>query len=158
MEFSATQEIISKLKAVKDQRQLSVPQIKKMIDGTGTYISLTTLRRVFADGSETEDSFSYENTLRPIARALLMTDSAEVEDAGVRAKLEGLEAVFRLKNEIIDSLHKQIEDLKQAHERRCREYEGRMDFLRNQIELKDQRMDRKDEMISRLMDQLLRQA
>ena len=45
--------------------------------------------------------------------------------------------------------------MKKSHEERCREYEKRMAFLRDQIELKDQRMDRKDEIISKLMEKCL---
>ena len=155
MELNATQEIIVTLKTVKDQQHLSIPQIKSLVDATGAYISMTTLRRVFADHSEIDDSFSYENTLRPIAQALLINNELETDDASIRTRIESFEAIIRHKNEVIESLHKQIEELKEEHEKRCKEYEQRMDFLRDQIELKDSRMDRKDEMIAKLMDKIL---
>ena len=155
MELNATQEIIVKLKTVRDQQHLSIPQIKSLVDATGAYISMTTLRRVFAEHSEIDDSFSYENTLRPIAQALLINNELETDDASIRARIESFEAIMRHKNELIESLHKQIEALKEEHEKRCKEYEQRMDFLRDQIELKDQRMDRKDGMIEKLLDQVL---
>lgn len=152
MEYSATQEIILNLKAVKEAQNLSIPKIKDMVDSTGAYLSLTTIRRVFADNSETEDSFSYENTLRPIAQALLVNSPAD--DVG-RAKVEAYEAILRHKNEIIDSLKKQIESIRSEHDSRCKECEGRMDFLMHQIDLKDARMERKDKIIDQLLQKVL---
>ena len=153
MEYSATQEIILNLKAVKEAQNLSIAKIKDMVDGTGAYLSLTTIRRVFAENSETEDSFSYENTLRPIAQALLVNSPAD--DVG-RAKVEAYEAILRHKNEIIDSLKKQIESIRSEHDSRCKECEGRMDFLMHQIDLKDARMERKDKIIDQLLQKVLR--
>ena len=152
MEYSATQEIIMNLKAVKEAQNLSIPKIKDMVDSTGAYLSLTTIRRVFAENSETEDSFSYENTLRPIAQALLV--NSPLDDVG-RAKAEAYEAILRHKNETIDSLKKQIEVLRSEHDSRCKECEGRMDFLMHQIDLKDARMERKDKIIDQLLQKVL---
>lgn len=155
MELNATQEIIVKLKAVKDKRNLSVPDIKKMVDATGAYLSLTTLRRVFADGSEENDSFNYEATLRPIAQVLLLTDDMTAESGIVKAKLETYEAICRHKDEVINTLNRQIDALRAEHDNRCRECEGRMDFLMSQIKLKDARMERKDKIIDKLLEKVL---
>ena len=155
MELSTAQEIVVKLKAVKDQQHLTVPQIKKMVEDTGAFVSETTLRRVFAENSEIEDSFSYESTLRPIAQALLIEDGLSSGDDVMKSKIEGLEVIIAQKNEVIESLRMQIAKLKADHEQRCREYEQRMDFLRDQIETKDRRMDERDEMIRRLMEKCL---
>lgn len=155
MELSTAQEIIVSLKKVKAQQNLSIPQIKTMVDATGGFVSTTTIRRVFAENSESEDSFSYENTLRPIAQALLIEDTLSTADNVIRAKVESLEVIIQQKNEIIESQNLQIEKLKADHELRCREYEQRMDFLRDQIEKKDRRMDERDEIIKRLMEKCL---
>ena len=155
LELNATQEIIVSLKAVQEKQKLTIPQIKKMVDATGTYLSPTTLRRVFAEGSEENDSFSYENTLRPIAQALLSNHSLYTEDEVILAKYEMYEAIVRHKDEVISSLRRQVEALRTEHDTRCKECEGRMDFLMHQIELKDARMERKDRIIDKLMDKLL---
>ena len=152
MELNGTQEIIVKLKAVKEKRSLSIPDIKKMVDATGAYLSTTTLRRVFAEGSETEDSFSYENTLRPIAQALLIETDSDEDD---RARIELYEALIAHKDEIIDNLRAQLERLRADHDSRCKECEGRMDFLMHQIDLKDARMERKDKIIDKLLEKVL---
>lgn len=154
MELTTAQEIIKNLKSVKDEQKLSIPQIKTMVDATGAYLSMTTLRRVFADSSETDSSFDYERTIRPIAQALLVNNE-QTGSAIIRAQIDTYLAICRHKDEMIESLREQIERLKESHEKRCKEYETRMEFLRDQIELKDQRMDRKDQMIEKLLDQVL---
>lgn len=153
MELSSIQEIVVALKNVRGG--MTIPDIQAKVRAvTGIEIAQTTLRRVYRDGSEDKDSFNYDKTLKPLAQTfLLAADSDESEEA--RDRIAGLEAVFRLKNEKIEELQKQIEELKAAHEARCREYDTRMAFLRDQIELKDQRMDRKDKIIEQLMDKVL---
>lgn len=147
------QRIIASLKAVKDSQKLSVPEIERMVDATGTHISQTTLYRVFADDSES-DSFSYERTLRPIARALLVVNET-TGDAVVRAQLDTYLHICQYKMEQIESLHRQIDSLKQQLVQRSEEYNRRVAFLRDQIEKKDDRMDKKDEIIDKLLDRLL---
>ena len=156
MELTAAQEIVVKLKAVQAQQRLSIPQIKKMVDETGAFVSETTIRRVFAKNSEIEDSFNYETTLRPIAQALLIEDTLSTADNVTRAKVESFEIILQQKNEMIESIRAQIDKLKEDQENRCREFEQRMDFLRDQIEKKDRRMDEKDAMIKMLMERCLK--
>lgn len=150
MDISATPEVIRKLKSVKEQQNLSIPKIKEKVDATGVCLSMTTLRRVFADGSE-EDNFHYENTIRPIAQALLIDAD---DDVGYRAKAETFKAIIRMKEEKIEELRSQLEAFRKEQDEKCEECRKRQDFLRAQIDLKDQRMDRKDEIIERLLDAL----
>lgn len=150
MEFSATPEIIISLKKKKVEKNLSVSDIYSMIREAGESVSKTTLRRVFADKSETEDSFSYEATIRPIVRVLMFHDGLTSDDMSdaVKDKIESFMDIITIKNE-------ELAQLRQQYEARCREYEKRMAFLRDQIELKDQRMDRKDALIEKLMAKVL---
>lgn len=155
MDFSATQEIIRSLKAVQEKQNLSIPQIKSMLDATGAYVSMTTLRRVFAEGSEENDSFNYETTLRPIAQVLLHDRGHYTQDEIVLAKYETYEAICRHKDEVINGLRKQLEAVREEHDARCKECEGRMDFLMHQIELKDKRIDERGDVINRLLEKVL---
>ena len=68
--MTKTKDVILKLKAVKEEKQLSLDKILSIMEQNGEYVSKTTLSRVFAKGSE-EKIFKYENTIRPIANALL---------------------------------------------------------------------------------------
>ena len=148
-DLTNTQEVILKLKAVKKENELSLPRIMDMVEANGDYLSMTTLRRVFAANSEKDDSFSYDKTIRPIARAMLFhAEHAAGDESSAVAEFEGLKAVIRLKNEEIDRLRSYLESIKEDHARRVA-------FLMDQIEKKDKRMDEKDSIIHKLMDKVL---
>lgn len=146
MEHTRAQELIAQLKEVKKANEITYPRIMERIEATGKYISLTTLRRVFAEGSELNaDCFNYENTLLPIADALLpIEDTPTIIDNPYAGEIAGLKAVIRTQAEEISHLY----DLNQHLHKR-------ITFLLEQIEIKDRRMDEKDETIRRLMDKLL---
>lgn len=149
MNLTNTQEVILRLKAIKKENELTLPRIMDMIEANGDYLSMTTLRRVFAANSEQDDSFSYDKTIRPIARALLFQDEYDGEESvSPSMEIEGLKAVIRLKNEEIDLMKEQIEAIKEVYERRVA-------FLLDQIDKKDKRMDEKDKLIQKLMEKVL---
>ena len=145
MELIATKEIVLQLKAVKAEKGLSWQDIKVLLKNNGDYLAQSTLQRVFADGSE-DDSFRYETTLAPLVRALLWQDSGdEAKDAAVAEdRIAGLQAVILLKDGEIEKLRDMNEHL-----------ESRVEFLLDQIALKDRRMDEKDELINKLMEKVL---
>lgn len=118
---------------------MTYPRIMERIESSGKYVSLTTLRRVFAEGSELNaSSFSYENTLTPIADALLPVEETPTPMDNPYAKeIAGLKAVIRTQNEEISHLYELKEHL-----------DDRITFLLNQIA-------EKDRMISKLLDQVL---
>ena len=146
MEHTKAYELIKQLKDVKAKNEITYPRIMERMEKNGKFVSLTTLRRVFADGSENSaNSFSYENTLLPIAEALLdVEDVPTPEDSPYAKEIDGLKAVIHCQNEEIARLHEMKEHL-----------ESRITFLLEQIEKKDRRMDEKDEMIRMLMDQVM---
>ena len=146
MEHTKAFELIKQLKDVKARNEITYPRIMERMEKNGKFVSLTTLRRVFADGSENNaNSFSYENTLLPIAEALLEVEDVPTDANSPYAKeIDGLKAVIHVQNEEIARLHEMKEHL-----------ESRITFLIEQIEKKDRRMDEKDEMIHKLMEKVL---
>lgn len=145
MELTKSQELIRQLKEVKARDEITYPRIIERIEKTGKSVSLTTLRRVFADGSELNaDSFSYENTLMPIAEALLNAEDVPTQDGPWAKEIDGLKSVIHVQTEEIAKLH----DIKEH-------LESRITFLLEQIEKKDRRMDEKDEIIRQLMGKVL---
>ena len=146
MTYTRSQELIRKLKEIKAKNEITYPRIMERMEKNGKFVSLTTLRRVFADNSESNaDSFNYENTLLPIAEVLLnVEDVPTAPDSPYAKEIDGLKAVIHVQNEEIARLHEMKEHL-----------EARITFLIEQIEKKDRRMDEKDETIKRLMDKLL---
>lgn len=154
--MNKTRDLIIKLKAVKDEKGLSLNNIVDLIEANGDVISRSSIQRVFADGSE-DCSFRYEETIRPIAKALLDIENIEDNDSLDTATLK---ALLKYKIQRIEDLENQLEHLQatldneklKRHEKIDEiraEYEKKIDFLKEQIELKDKRMDL-------LLDALLR--
>ena len=145
MEHTAAQELIRQLKEVKVKNEITYPRIIERLEKNGKFLSMTTLRRVFADSSELNaSSFSYENTLLPIAEVLLNAEDVPTVESPYSKEIDALKAVIHVQNEEIARLH----DLKEH-------LESRVTFLLEQIDKKDRRMDEKDEIIKKLMDKCL---
>jgi deoxyribodipyrimidine photolyase len=103
---------------------------------------------VFADGSE-DIAFRYEETIRPIANALLNMENIEEDDT---TAIQAIKSILKYKLEIIEELERELEqkdlelaEVKVKHHERIdkihEEYERKATFLMNQIELKDKRID-----------------
>ena len=148
MDKIETREIIIALKATQKERDLSVADIMQLLAGINSPLGETTVRRVFKAGSEDHDSFNYSTTLKPLVEALAVYGKSDAE-----AQL--LLATNQYKDRMIEELQRQKTKMMEQFEKRCEEYETRMKFLRDQIELKDTRMDRKDGIIEKLLAQVL---
>ena len=146
MELTRAQELIRQLKEIKTRNEITYPRIMERIEKNGKFVSLTTLRRVFADGSEANAAnFNYETTLMPIAEALLnVEDVPTPQDSPYAKEMDSLKAVIHVQNEEIARLHEIKEHL-----------ESRVTFLLEQIEKKDRRMDEKDDIIHKLLEKVL---
>lgn len=167
MQFTEIQEIILKLKAVRasDPEEYSIKNMLQALKARKADISETTLRRIFADGSETEDSFSYKS-IKPVAELLINEEPDSVTAAQhvsvAHAKIDLLMAVIDGKNGIIErqsdrigKLTAQVEKLVEQMRSMRETDDKRIDFLRDQIDKKDRRMDEKDEIIKTLMEKVL---
>lgn len=143
-----TKDIIMKLKEVREEKGLSYSDILDLMEKNGDYLSKSTISRVFADGSE-ELSFRYEETIRPIANALLdMENLEETDDLDTKA----LKTLLKYKIERIEELEHQIEHLEASLDKEKVKYHEKLDkererfnrsieFLKEQVSLKDKRMD-----------------
>ena len=123
-------EIIRNLKRVRQEDGLSISEIVRMCEENGEAVSETTIKKVFADGSEA-CGFNYENTLKPIIHALL-GDHEETAETDMMISVAEFKAA-----KIKDS------------------YKRRIEFLRQQIDIKDSRIDKRDEMITKLIDTII---
>ena len=164
-----TKEIILKLKEVREEKDLSYTDILKLMEKNDDYLSKSTLSRIFAEGSE-ETNFDYENTIRPIAKALLDMETIEDDDT---MDVQALKSLLKYKIQRIEELEKQVKNLESAldkekiksHEKLDKERElanRRIDFLKEQVSLKDKRMDmlleavfEKDKLHQQMLKQIL---
>ena len=157
-----TREIILKLKEVREEKGLSYGDILELMEKNGDFISKSTLSRLFAEGSE-DGSFKYEETIRPIAKALLDIETIEeTDDMDVQA----MKSLLKYKMQLIEDLEKKVEDLNNEltkeklkhHEKMDKEranFQKSLDFCREQISLKDKRIDQLLDTNERLLNQLL---
>ena len=140
-----TREIILALKRVYEEKNLSIDKALALVDekeGKGA-VSRSTIQRIFAKGSEDDPaSFRYETTLKPICNALLDIDTIETEDDSDKRAYKSL---LKLKRDIIDELTKANEQVKVDYAEKLQEetekFQRSLEFVKHQVELKDQRID-----------------
>ena len=165
-----TRDIIIKLKEVREEKELSYNDILNLMEKNGDYLSKSTISRVFAEGSE-EMSFRYEETIRPIANALLDIENLEESDS---MDIKAMKSLLKYKIQRIEELEQQIEQLQTAlekekiksHERLDEERERHnksIEFLKEQVAYKDKRMDllldsvqTKDKLHQEMLEKLLK--
>ena len=151
---SKSQEIIREAKAIRKENKITYIDIMEemeKIDQTHM-VSLSTLRRVFRDGSESKaSSFNYEEVLLPIENAMKSLGKKPKTKSPFEKEVEGYKAVIRVQNEELDRLFEIKEHL-----------DDRVDFLVGQVKTKDEmiqdlmkKLDEKDAVIQRLMDKCL---
>ena len=143
-----TKDVILKLKEVREERNLSYNDIMAMMEKNGDYLAKSTLSRVFSDGSE-EMSFRYEETIRPIANALLDIDNIEDDDD---MDTKAMKALLKFKSKYIDELEEKIKSLESAIDKQKikaseqleterERFNKSIEFLKEQVAYKDKRMD-----------------
>lgn len=141
-------ELIIQLKKVRQEKKLSFNDILDLMEKNDDYLSKSTLSRVFADGSE-DVSFRYDETIRPIANALLDIDKIEADD---NDDVQALKRVVQQNEKLIAGLQQKLTDMElKVDEEKLADYEkmerereawGRsIEFLKHQIEIKDARID-----------------
>ena len=165
-----TKDLIMKLKEVREEKGLSYNDILDLMEKNGDFLAKSTISRVFADGSE-ELSFRYEETIRPIANALLDIENDEDTD---NMDTRAMKSLLKYKIQRIEELERQIEHLQTAldkeklrsHEKLDEErerYNKSIDFLKEQVAYKDKRMDflleavqEKDRLHREMLEKLLK--
>ena len=158
-----TRDIIVKLKEVREEKGYSYNDILDLMEKNGDFLAKSTLSRVFAEGSE-ELSFKYEETIRPIANALLDIDTIEEDDT---LDTQAMKLMLQFKNNKITELEASLNYEKVKHHEKLekeREQSRRsIEFLKEQISYKDKRIDflleavfEKDKQLRELFDKVMK--
>lgn len=150
---------IHRLKEIKAEQGLSIPQIMKMMEERGQFVSEPTLKKLFQDGSE-EKNFRYQDTVMPVADVLLdlYGDTSGLDDA------ESLRNIIREKNKLIELLMMKLEEQQAAHKEkeevyadRKEAYDRQISHLEAQVARYEKAIDRKDDLIERLLNATIEQ-
>ena len=145
---------IHRLKEIKNEQGLSISQIMKMMEERGQFVSEPTLKKIFADGSE-EKNFRYQDTIMPVADVLLdlYGDKSCIDDC------EALRHIIREKNKLIEMLMLKLEEQAKAHAEkevvyadRKEAFEKQIQHLEAQIARYEKAIDKKDDLIERLLN------
>lgn len=143
VELQNTKDLVIALKHAKEAKSISIAQIMATMEERNQSISRTTLNRLFADGSEDNDSFSYSATLKPLAELLL--EEGDEQDANDLCSqlINDLRADIRVKNEIIKKMESEVIVLKEQ-----------IEILQKQLDIENRRMDESNALARRLIDRL----
>ena len=145
---------IHRLKEIKTEQGLSIPQIMDMLEERGQFVSEPTLKKIFSDGSE-EKNFRYQDTIMPVADVLLdlYGDKSGIDDC------EALRHIIREKNKLIELLMMKLEEQEKSHAEkeivyadRKAAFEKQIQHLEAQIARYEKAIDKKDDLIERLLD------
>jgi hypothetical protein len=108
-----TRQAIIDLKRVKDQKDLTCQKIYDICEKNGEAVGLTTIRRIFAPGSEDKTNNFRPDTLNAILHAVIGTGNdtlSKAEDAALKAVIEMNDKILAEKDEAIRSLTRELED------------------------------------------------
>lgn len=133
-------EIILQLKQIRKERELSLQDIHDLVKDSGGFLSLSSIKRVFADGSENL-GFRYHDTIKPIVRALLgVTEETPADNDVTANEIDALKNVILLKDSIIGELEKEKNALvaknnaqEEAMHALRDEYQRKVDYLLVQV-------------------------
>lgn len=150
---SKKEEVLRQLKTARKTKGLSYQSI---VDGTeelGMAVSLSSVRRVFAEDSDADD-FRWDTTLRPIARVVLGMDSDEEPQTMEEAKAEvvGLTAVVDYKEAMIQKLEAELERARGEHKRELDSHEAaearKVAYLQEEIRVARAERDAKEKKLA----------
>ena len=111
------EEVLRQLKLVRKARGISYQMIADGTEDLGMAVSLSSVKRVFAEDSKASD-FRYESTIRPIVRFVLGVDGGldgpdTYEEA--KANAEGLAAVVDYKDAVLKRLEDELARVRTDH-------------------------------------------
>lgn len=164
------QDILAKLREAKEAKGLSYQDIVDITEQNKEYVSLSTVKRIFAKDADVSD-FRYNQTIRPIVRAVLGLDEdteapSDVPDQKQAEQyyttIEAMKAVLDFKHEQlmersaeIDRLRAEIKALTDRYQREIEELKidsnKKVEHLKDQIAYLRNVNDRNAQVIDKLL-------
>ena len=131
-----TRDLILRLKEIRTEKGLTLQEISDMLDEAGCHVGITSIKKVFSEGAE-DLGFRYHDTIEPIAKVLL-----DLYDDQGDAEAFALKADLAVKDELIERLERELTENQQALDACRDDSRKRIDYLKHQITLKDERIDK----------------
>ena len=152
-----TREVIVQLKKIRAENGYTLQNIQDIVLAKGGDISLSTIRNVFAEGSE-DKSFRYQETIRPIASALLdiTTEAVKAEE---NSEIATLKAIIIAKEAALESEQRNVQHLVKESEKKDSIISDRGAYIRHYQQMVDERkefLQNKDELIDYLKSDIKR--
>lgn len=148
---------IKRLKEIKEEQGLSVSQIMSKMSEKGYPVSESTLKRIFAPGSE-KMSFRYQESIAPVAEVLF----EEYGDTGATDDAAELRKIIADRDKTIENLMIKIEEQEksaQQFQKMCSErrtlLESHISDLQAEVELLRSQIEKKDGMFERIMSRIV---
>ena len=137
-----TKELVLEIKRIIEEEQLEPADLKRMMEEAGEIpLSDATFSRLKEKDSETNRKFNYDYTLAPLARVL----GIDAIDANDTEEVKALKEMLRLKHVHIGKLEQELDREKVKRHEQVEEVRAQskksLDFLREQMDLKDKRID-----------------
>lgn len=147
-----SKELVMEIKRIIEEEHLEAADLKKMMEEAGEIpLSPATFSRLKEKDSENNRNFNYDYTLAPLARVL----GIDAIDANDSEGTKALKEMLRLKHVRIKELEQQLnKEIVKRHEQveAIREQsKNSLDFLREQVDLKDARIDKLLDRVGRLL-------
>lgn len=141
---------VERLRKVKKEQGLTVPNIIEMLEKRGCYLSEATVKRVFSENAD-PNSFKYRDTIMPLADVLLdfYCDQSGTDE------VEALKAMIRDKNMTINILVAKNEELRSDFDRRIAHLQKQIENLEKHLEFREKVVERKDAVIEKLLNKMI---
>lgn len=108
-----TRQAIIDLKRVKEQNGITCQKIYEICDKNGEAVGITTIRKIFAPGSEDKTNNFRPDTLNAILHAVIGTGNdslSKAENDALKAVIEMNDKLLAEKDEAIRNLTRELED------------------------------------------------
>lgn len=110
-----TRQAIIDLKRVKEQNDLTCQKIYDICEKNGESVGITTIRKIFAPGSEDKTNNFRPDTLNAILHAVIGTGNdslSKAENDALKAVIEMNDKLLSEKDETIQRLTRELEDIR----------------------------------------------
>lgn len=115
-----TKQVIKQLKKIREEKGYTCQTICDMVEKSGSYVSLSSVKRVFAEGSE-DQSFRYNETIKPIVIALLDINEPQSE-----------QDITSTEQDTISTLKAVISIKEQLQQQAVEEYEKKLTYIKSE--------------------------